>query len=53
MKKVLGIISTIIFLSIFFGILICISGVEVVLMTIGTTVLIVGAVMLCCYLLED
>ena len=53
MKKLLGIILSIIFSSIFFGIFIYDAGLEAVLMALGETILVVGAIVLCLYLLED
>ncbi|MBN8833735.1 MAG: hypothetical protein J0H76_05080 [Sphingobacteriales bacterium] len=53
MKKTLGVIMSVLFSSIFFGVLIYSSGLKAVLIALGLTILIVAAVSLCLYLLTD
>lgn len=53
MKKTLGVILSVVFAVIFFGILINSAGLKVVLISVGLTALIVAAVFLCLYLLSD
>jgi len=53
MKKKLGIVLSILFSSIFFGVLTYQAGLKQVLISVGMTALIVGAVFLCIYLLDS
>lgn len=53
MKKKLGIVLSIIFAAVFFGVLIYDAGLKPVLISVGITALIFLAVSLCVYLIID
>lgn len=53
MRKALGVTLSIVFISIFFSILTNIGGLRAVLISIGSTLLILAALWLCTWLLSD
>jgi membrane protease YdiL (CAAX protease family) len=52
-KKILGIILSIVFSAIFFGVLVIAKGLKPTLIAVGTTAVIVSAVGLCINLLME